>query len=130
MDPVHLDQVLATTPAIKFVYTVPDFQNPTGVTLSLERRRQLLDDANRYDVLILEHAPDRDLRFDGDTLPTLASLATEGRVIHLGSFSKGLASGLRLGWMMAPQPILSRLALLKLAADTHSSNLNMAAVST
>ncbi|SDS67831.1 DNA-binding transcriptional regulator, MocR family, contains an aminotransferase domain [Friedmanniella luteola] len=130
LDPAHLDEVLTRHPRAKLVYTVPDFQNPTGVSLSLERRHQLIDVANRHDVVVLEDSPYRDLRFDGDRLPTLASLDTEGRVIHLGSFSKILAPGLRLGWMMAPGPLLDRLALLKLAADTQSSTLNMAAVST
>lgn len=130
LDPAHLDEVLAGRPGAKLIYTVPDFQNPTGVSLSLERRHQLIDVANRRDVIVLEDAPYRDLRFDGDSIPTLASLDTEGRVIHLGSFSKILAPGLRLGWMMAPRPLLDRLALLKLAADTQSSTLNMAAVST
>ncbi len=130
MDPADLDRVLTARPGTKLVYTVPDFQNPTGVTLSLERRHRLLQVAHRHDVMVLEDAPYRDLRFEGETLPTLASLDTEGRVIHLGSFSKILAPGLRLGWMMAPTPVLERLALLKLAADTQSSTLNMAAVST
>ncbi len=129
MDPAHLDEVLAAHPRAKLVYTVPDFQNPTGVSLSLERRHQLLEVANRHDVMVLEDAPYRDLRFEGEALPTLASLDTEGRVIHLGSFSKLLAPGLRLGWMSAAPPVLERLALLKLAADTQSSTLNMAAVS-
>ncbi len=130
LDPAHLDEVLTSRrPRAKLIYTVPDFQNPTGVSLSLERRHQLIDVANRHDVIVLEDAPYRDLRFDGDRIPTLASLDTEGRVIHLGSFSKILAPGLRIGWMMAPKPLLDRLALLKLAADTQSSTLNMAAVS-
>jgi 2-aminoadipate transaminase len=130
LDPAHLDEVLTSQPRAKLIYTVPDFQNPTGVSLSLERRHQLIDVANRHDVIVLEDSPYRDLRFDGESLPTLASLDTEGRVIHLGSFSKILAPGLRLGWMMAPAPLLDKLALLKLAADTQSSTLNMAAVST
>ncbi len=130
LDPAHLDEVLASQPGVKMLYTVPDFLNPTGVSLSLERRHQLIEVANRHDVVVLEDSPYRDLRFDGDRLPTLASLDTEGRVIYLGSFSKILAPGLRLGWMMAPKPLLDRLALLKLAADTQSSTLNMAAVST
>lgn len=128
LDPDHLDHVLGSRPGTKLLYTVPDFLNPTGVSLSVERRHQVLEVANQHDVLILEDAPYRDLRFEGDRLPSLASLDTEGRVVHLGSFSKILAPGLRLGWMMAPAPVLDKLALLKLAADTQSSTLNMAAV--
>lgn len=129
LDTDHLAQVLAERPGVKFIYTVPDFQNPTGVTLSLARRHRLMELADRHDVIVLEDAPYRDLRYSGETLPTLASLDTQGRVIHLGSFSKILAPGLRLGWMMAPAPLLDRLALLKLAADTQSSTLTMAAAS-
>lgn len=129
LDTDHLEQVLRANPGAKMIYTVPDFQNPTGVTLSLERRHRLMELANRFDVIVLEDAPYRDLRYSGETLPTLASLDTEGRVVFVGSFSKILAPGLRLGWMMAPAHLLDRLALLKLAADTQSSTLTMAAAS-
>ena len=129
MDTDHLEQVLASHPDAKMIYTVPDFQNPTGVTLSLERRRRLIALANAYGVLVVEDTPYRALRFEGTSLPTLKSLDTEGRVLHLGSFSKILAPGLRLGWAVAGPELLERLALLKLAADTQNSTLNMAATS-
>jgi 2-aminoadipate transaminase len=111
------------------IYVVPDFANPTGVTLSLPRRRRLIELANAYGVLVLEDTPYRPLRYEGESLPTLRSLDTEGRVLHLGSFSKILAPGLRLGWATASPEILERIALLKLAADTQNSTLNMAATS-
>lgn len=114
---------------VKFLYTVPDFHNPTGVTLSLARRRRLLALASEFDFLVLEDSPYRDIRYSGETLPTLASLDTEGRVIYLGSFSKILAPGLRLGWLAASRELIDRLGLLKLAADTQCSTLNMSAVS-
>ena len=129
MDTDHLEEVLASHPDAKMIYTVPDFQNPTGVTLSLERRRRLIALANAYGVLVVEDTPYRALRFEGTSLPTLKSLDTEGRVLHLGSFSKILAPGLRLGWAVAGPELLERLALLKLAADTQNSTLNMAATS-
>ncbi|WP_280712944.1 aminotransferase class I/II-fold pyridoxal phosphate-dependent enzyme [Brevibacterium marinum] len=94
----------------------------------MERRRRIIELANEFDVLILEDSPYRELRFEGGQLPTLASLDTEGRVIHLGSFSKILAPGVRLGWVSAAPEILDKLSLLKLAADTQSSPLNMTAV--
>ena len=93
------------------------------------RRRRLVELANEHDVLIVEDTPYRPLRYSGDHLPTLKSLDTEGRVLHLGSFSKILAPGMRLGWAVAEPGILERLSLLKLAADTQSSTLNMAATS-
>ncbi|MEY2445601.1 MAG: 2-aminoadipate transaminase, partial [Ilumatobacteraceae bacterium] len=129
MDTDALERVLATHPGAKFIYTIPDFQNPTGVTMSLRRRQHLVELANRYDVIILEDSPYRETRFEGTSPPTIKSLDTEGRVIYLGSFSKILAPGLRLGWAIASVDIIEQLGLLKLAADTQCSTLNMAAVS-
>ena len=114
---------------VKLLYTIPDFQNPSGVTLSLERRHRLIELANRHDLLVVEDTPYRALRYEGTHQPTLKSLDTEGRVVHLGSFSKILAPGMRLGWALAAPEILGRLGLLKLAADTQCSTLNMAATS-
>ena len=129
MDTDDLEQVLAAQPTAKMIYVVPDFANPTGTTLSLPRRHRLVDLANEYDVLVVEDTPYRPLRYSGDHLPTLKSLDSEGRVLHLGSFSKILAPGMRLGWAVAEPDMLERLGLLKLAADTQSSTLNMAATS-
>ena len=105
MDTDDLERVLAAHPRAKLIYTVPDFQNPTGVTLSLARRRRLMELANRYDVLVLEDSPYRELRFAGEQVPTLKSLDTEGRVVFLGSFSKILAPGMRLGWSVASEDL-------------------------
>src|SRR3712207_3097977 len=129
MDTDHLEEVLAAHPDAKLLYTVPDFQNPTGVTLSLPRRHRLIELANAYGLLVVEDTPYRALRYEGESLPTLKSLDTHGRVLHLGSFSKILAPGLRLGWAVASPDILERLTLLKLAADTQNSTLNMTATS-
>ena len=129
MDTDHLAEVLAANPRAKMIYTVPDFQNPTGVSMSLTRRQQLLELANAHDLLVVEDSPYRDLRYDGEHLPTLRSLDSQGRVVHLGSFSKILAPGMRLGWAVAAPEIVEKLGLLKLAADTQSSTLNMAATS-
>jgi 2-aminoadipate transaminase len=129
MDTDDLERVLAIEPGAKLIYVVPDFANPTGTTLSLPRRQRLVELANQHDVMIIEDTPYRPLRYSGDHLPTLKSMDTEGRVLHLGSFSKILAPGMRLGWAVASAGILERLSLLKLAADTQSSTLNMAAAS-
>lgn len=139
MDTDVLEDVLArhTTGArgrgdsgrVKLLYTIPDFQNPSGVTMSLERRHRLIELANRHDLLVVEDTPYRALRYEGTHQPTLKSLDTEGRVVHLGSFSKILAPGMRLGWALAAPEILAQLGLLKLAADTQCSTLNMAATS-
>jgi len=124
-----LEEVLESTPRVRMIYTIPEFQNPTGVTLSLARRKRLIDLANRHDVIVLEDAAYRQIRFAGEMLPTLKSLDTEGRVIHLGSFSKVLVPGLRVGWAVASEDLLGRMKLLKVAADTQTSTLNMAATS-
>jgi 2-aminoadipate transaminase len=129
MDVDDLERTLEAHPGAKLLYTVPDFQNPTGVTLSLPRRRRLIELANRFDIVVLEDTPYREIRYEGESLPTLKSLDTDGRVIYLGSFSKILAPGLRVGWAVASEGLIQHLGLLKLAADTQCSTLNMHAVS-
>ena len=129
MDTDDLQRVLEAHADVRMIYTVPDFQNPTGATLALERRHRLLELANQHDVLVVEDTPYRAHRYEGASLPTLLSLDTEGRVLHLGSFSKILAPGLRLGWATGSADVVERLGLLKLAADTQNSTLNMAATS-
>ena len=98
-----LDRLDARGPQPKFIYTVPDFQNPAGVTMSLERRRRLVEIAAERELLILEDNPYGLLRYEGDPLPTLHALDGGEYVIYLGTFSKILAPGLRLGWLAAPR---------------------------
>lgn len=129
MDMDALEHALKTHRNVKIIYTVPDFHNPTGVTMSLARRRRLLELADQYDVMIIEDTPYREIRFEGESIATLKSMDTAGRVIYLGSFSKILAPGLRLGWSVAAPAITAQLGLLKLAADTQCSTLNMAIAS-
>ena len=107
----------------KFVYTVPTFQNPAGVTLSLERRQRLVEIARKRELLVLEDNPYGLLRFEGDPLPTLRSLDGGDYVVYLGTFSKILSAGLRLGWAAAPRPVLAKMNLGKQAADLCSSSL-------
>lgn len=114
---------------IKLLYTIPDFHNPTGVTMSPERRRELLRLADKFDFIILEDTPYRDVYFDNPPPPTLKSMDRSGRVIYLGSFSKILSPGLRLGWIVAIEELVQKLTLLKLGSDTQSSTINMAVVS-
>lgn len=104
----------------KFIYTIPNFQNPAGVTMSPERRRRLLELAREYDIPVVEDDPYGRLRFDGGHMKPLRSLDDE--VIYLGTFSKIFAPGLRLGWVTAPRPILAKLLLAKQAADLCGSN--------
>jgi 2-aminoadipate transaminase len=108
----------------KFIYTIPNFQNPGGVTMPLDRRRELVRIANEQELVVLEDNPYGLLRYEGESLPTLYSLDGGRYVIYAGTFSKILSAGLRLGWAAAPAPILERLNLGKQAADLCSSPLN------
>lgn len=125
-----LEEKLKNEKKIKFLYTVPDFHNPTGITMSLARRMKLIELANNYNFIILEDTPYREIRYQGVKLPTLKSLDTQGRVIYLGSFSKTISPGIRVGWTVASEEITNKLDMLKLAADTQTSTINMSLVST
>lgn len=124
-----LEELLKQNPRAKLLYTIPDFHNPTGVTMSIKQRKALIALANKYDLIILEDTPYREVYFDAPPPATLKSLDEEGRVIYLGSFSKILSPGLRLGWVIASEEIIQKMTLLKLGADTQCSTLNMTAVS-
>ncbi|MBE2270543.1 MAG: PLP-dependent aminotransferase family protein [Anaerolinea sp.] len=130
-----LREVLKAHP--KLLYLVPNFQNPQGVTLSLERRRQLIALLDEFDGLVVEDNPYGELRFGGEDLPSLYEIdaeysgkrALDGRVIYLGTFSKILAPGVRVGWIAAPMAIMEKLVQAKQAADLHSSPLTQLIVS-
>ena len=101
---------------IKFLYMIPDFQNPSGESLSLEEREMLVDLAEEYGFLIVEDSPYRELRYEGEHIPTMYSLAPD-RVVHLGSFSKIFAPGFRLGWAIAHPDILDKIYVCKQSLD-------------
>ncbi len=102
--------------AVKFLYMIPDFQNPSGESLTLEERRMLAELARKHDFLIVEDSPYRELRYEGEHIPTMYSLDPD-RVIHLGSFSKIFAPGFRLGWAIANPEILDRIYVCKQSLD-------------
>jgi 2-aminoadipate transaminase len=121
----------------KFIYALPNFQNPTGVTFTLERRQKLVEMASRYGVPVVEDDPYSQLRFEGEPLPSLLALENErqqregqkdqlyqGNVIQLNTFSKVLAPGLRLGWIVAPAEVIRKLVLAKQGADLHTATFN------
>jgi 2-aminoadipate transaminase len=108
----------------KFIYTVPTFQNPAGVTMSLERRRRLVEIVNERQLLVLEDNPYGLLRYEGSSLPTLRALDGGVYVMYLGTFSKILSPGIRLGWVAAPPPVLEKINLGKQAADLCTSTLS------
>ena len=101
----------------KFIYLIPDFQNPAGVTISLKRRKEILQIAYEFDVLILEDSPYHELRFEGESVPSLYSLDDKNQVILLGTFSKILAPGFRIGWIVAHHKIINKLIAAKQSAD-------------
>lgn len=120
MSMTGLEEALNKNPDAKLIYTIPTFQNPTGTTMSLEKRKKMLEIASKYDVLIIEDNPYGDLRFSGDEVPTIKSMDTEGRVIYVGSFSKILSPGLRLGYVVAAEAILEKVEILKQVNDVHT----------
>ena len=119
-----LDRLAAEGRVPKFIYTVPSFQNPAGVTMSLERRRRLVQVAEERELLVLEDNPYGLLRYEGDPQPTLYALDGGRYVIYLGTFSKILSPGLRLGWTAAPRPVLEKMGLGKGGVDLCSSSLS------
>jgi 2-aminoadipate transaminase len=123
-----LQQLEADGRTPKFIYTVPNFHNPAGVTMSLERRRELVRIACERELLVLEDNPYGLLRYEGDPLPTLRSLDDEF-VIYAGTFSKILSPGVRLGWTVAPAPVLAKMNIGKQASDLCSSSISQYFVS-
>ena len=115
-----LEKALAENDNVRFIYTIPTFQNPMGVTMSLEKRKKLYEIAKKNGVLILEDNPYGELTFNGVKTPTIKSMDTEGIVMYSGSFSKILAPGLRLGFMCAPRPIIQKMVIAKQVSDVHT----------
>ena len=111
-----IEQVKAEGKQIKFLYMIPDFQNPSGESLTLEERKMLVAMAQKHDFLIVEDSPYRELRYEGEHIPTMYSLDPD-RVIHLGSFSKIFAPGFRLGWAIAHPEILDKIYVCKQSLD-------------
>jgi 2-aminoadipate transaminase len=126
----ELEPLLRQKP--KAIYCVPNFQNPQGTTLTLSRRRRLLELARRYSVIVVEDDPYGELRYGGKALPSLLQLDArnggtedlDSRVIHVGTFSKVLMPGLRIGWVIAPRAVIDKLTQAKQAADLHTSTLD------
>jgi len=108
----------------KFLYTIPNFQNPTGRTLAAERRKTLYSIAARYGLIVIEDDPYGCLRYAGETIPPIKALDTEGIVIYLSTVSKIIAPGLRIGWVVATEEIRRKLVIAKQAADLHTSSLD------
>ena len=119
----ELEKILATTENVKMIYVIPDFQNPTGRTWDLDRRHKFMEIINRYEIPVVEDNPYGELRFEGEYMPALKSLDTKGLVIYLGTFSKILAPGYRLGWVCADDEILAKYNFMEQAASLQASTI-------
>lgn len=120
----ELEEALINNPNAKFIYVIPDFQNPTGKTLSLERRPQMVELALKYNIPIVEDNPYGELVFEGERYPSIKSFDNEGIVIYLGTFSKTFCPGLRLGWVCASPSILTKYIIVKQGADLQANSLS------
>lgn len=116
-----LEKILDHTENVKLVYVIPDFQNPTGRTWSLERRRGFIETVRRYGVAVLEDNPYGELRFEGEILPSIQSMDTDGLVIGTGTFSKTFCPGMRIGWIVAAAKVIEKYVLIKQGADLCTS---------
>lgn len=116
-----LETALKANPNTRVIYVIPNFQNPTGSVMSLEKRHEVYNLAQKYNVIILEDNPYGDLCFEGEVPPSIKSFDTDGRVVYVGTFSKILSSGLRVGYALSPNKIAEKTVVAKQCADVHTS---------
>ncbi len=116
-----LEETLKTHPKAKFMYLIPTFQNPAGITTSLEKRRAVYALAKKYDVMILEDNPYGELRFAGTDVQTYKSMDTDGRVVYCGSFSKILSAGMRVGFICGNETVVQKMVVAKQVEDVHTN---------
>lgn len=121
MNTDELEEKLSANPNTKFIYTIPNFQNPSGVTMSLEKRRRVYELAKKYGVLIIEDNPYGDLRYSGESVPNIKSFDTDGIVIYAGSMSKVISPGIRVAYCICPKPIFQKLVVCKQGNDVHTN---------
>jgi len=123
MVPAALEDRLSSLDRVQLIYVVPDFQNPSGRRWSIERRRKLVELAGRFDVPVIEDAPYAELCFEGEPMPPVAALGDACSVVYLGTASKILSPGMRLGWVVADSDLIRRYVLVKQSTDLHTSSL-------
>ena len=121
IDPEGLDKVLSTTPNVKMLYLIPTFQNPAGVTSTLENRKKVYEIAKKHGVLIFEDNPYGELRFAGEEVPTYKSFDEDGLVMYCSSFSKILSAGMRIGYACGPAPVIQKMVVAKQVEDVHTN---------
>lgn len=121
IDTEKLEQALKTEKNVKYLYTIPNFQNPSGITMSLEKRKKVYALCKQYGVLILEDNPYGDLRFEGEDIPCIKSMDTDGIVMYAGTFSKVISPGMRVGYAYGPKPVIQKMVVCKQGADVHTN---------
>ncbi len=121
MNMEELEKALQTHKNARFVYTIPNFQNPSGITMSLEKRKKMYELAKKYNVLILEDNPYGDLRYSGEYIPCIKSFDDEGIVLYAGSMSKVISPGIRVAYVIAPKPIFQKMVVCKQGNDVHTN---------
>lgn len=117
----ELDRILASEENVKLIYMIPTFQNPSGRTVTAERRQAIMEVVRKYDVILIEDAPYEDLKYTDAVYPCMKSMDTTGQVLYFGSFSKVITPGFRLGYSIAAEPILSRMIIGKQSTDLNCS---------
>lgn len=121
MNIAELEKALQEEKNVKFIYTIPNFQNPTGITTSLEKRHAIYDLAKKYGVMILEDNPYGDIRFSGTHVPAIKSFDEEGIVMYAGTFSKVISPGIRVGYAIGPKQVLQKMIVCKQGEDVHTN---------
>lgn len=121
IDPDELESILKTDKRVKLIYLIPTFQNPAGITMSLEKRKAVLALAKKYGVVILEDNPYGELRFAGTDIPTIKSMDDEGVVLYCGSFSKILSAGMRVGFLCGHETLVGKIVVVKQTNDVHTN---------
>jgi len=125
----QLEKIIQATPKVKLIYVIPDFQNPTGRTWSLERRQQFIEVINKYEIPVIEDNPYGELRFEGEIFPAIKSFDQKGLVVFVSTFSKTFCPGLRIGWMAASSSFIEKYVLIKQGADLHTSSISQREIS-
>ena len=121
MNMEELEKALQAHKNARFIYTIPNFQNPSGITMSLEKRKKMYELAKKYNVLILEDNPYGDLRYSGEYIPCIKSFDDEGIVLYAGSMSKVISPGIRVAYVIAPKPIFQKMVVCKQGNDVHTN---------
>ena len=121
IDVAALEETIKATPNAKLLYIIPTFQNPAGITTSLEKRKAIYEVCKKYGLMILEDNPYGELRFAGEEIPTIKSFDTEGLVIYCSSFSKILSAGMRVGFVVAPEDVAAKMVVAKQSEDVHTN---------